>query len=99
MLAVKKKLKFSTQIKDAGIAIHHSRGYIISILQGPEMGRRSGHQGYKSTKIAITRQRRIQNAFYAENSISGRREAFGTGPEPQNGPKTYEKCKNAGLGP
>ena len=28
----------STRIKDAGIAIRHSRGYIISILQGPEMG-------------------------------------------------------------
>ena len=30
----------STRIKDAGIAIRHSRGYIISILQGPEMGLR-----------------------------------------------------------
>ena len=28
----------STRIKDAGIAIRRSRGYIISILQGPEMG-------------------------------------------------------------
>ena len=28
----------STRIKDAGIAIRHSRGYIISILQGLEMG-------------------------------------------------------------
>ena len=27
----------STRIKDAGIAIRHSRGYIISILQGPGM--------------------------------------------------------------
>ena len=27
---------YSTRIKDAGIAIRHSRGYIISILQGPE---------------------------------------------------------------
>ena len=27
----------STRIKDAGIAIRHSQGYIISILQGPEM--------------------------------------------------------------
>ena len=27
---------FSTRIKDAGIAIRHSWGYIISILQGPE---------------------------------------------------------------
>ena len=26
----------STRIKDAGIAIRHSRGYIISILQGPD---------------------------------------------------------------
>ena len=30
----------STRIKDAGIATRHSRGYIISILQGPEMGLR-----------------------------------------------------------
>ena len=28
----------STRIKDAGIAIRHSREYIVSILQGPEMG-------------------------------------------------------------
>ena len=28
----------STRIKDAGIAIRHSQGYIVSILQGPEMG-------------------------------------------------------------
>ena len=31
------KYHFSTRIKDAGIAIRHSQGYIISILQGPEM--------------------------------------------------------------
>ena len=30
--------KLSTRIKDAGIAIRHSRGYIISILKGPERG-------------------------------------------------------------
>ena len=28
--------KYSTRIKDAGIAIRHSRGYTFSILQGPE---------------------------------------------------------------
>ena len=28
----------STRMKDAGIAIRHSRGYIISTLQGLEMG-------------------------------------------------------------
>ena len=28
----------STRIKDAGIAIRHSRGYTFSILQGLEMG-------------------------------------------------------------
>ena len=33
-------LPFSTRIKDAGIAIRHSQGYIISILQGPEMSLR-----------------------------------------------------------
>ena len=30
------KIELSTRIKDAGIAIRHSRGYIISVLQGPE---------------------------------------------------------------
>ena len=33
------------------------------------------------------------------NSISGRGEGFGTSPESQNGPKLYEKYKNAGFGP
>ena len=28
---------WSTRVKNAGTAIRHSRGYIISILQGPEM--------------------------------------------------------------
>ena len=30
-------LAFSIGVEDAGIAICHSQGYIISILQGPEM--------------------------------------------------------------
>ena len=30
--------QFSTRIKDAGIAIRHSRGYTFSILQALEMG-------------------------------------------------------------
>ena len=50
----------STRIKDAGIAIRHSQGYIASILQGPEMGWRGGHQGHKTTKIVITQRIRIQ---------------------------------------
>ena len=33
-------LSLSTHIKDAGIAIRHSRGYIVSIRQGLEMGLR-----------------------------------------------------------
>ena len=40
-----------------------------------------------------------KNLFYAGNSISGRREAFGTSPEVQNGPETFQKSKNAGFGP
>ena len=36
-----KQIQLSTRIKDAGIAIRHSRGYIVSILQGPERGWRS----------------------------------------------------------
>ena len=31
-------IQLSTRIKDACIAIRHSRAYIISILQGPETG-------------------------------------------------------------
>ena len=30
-------VQLSTRIKDAGIAVRHSRGHITSILQGPEM--------------------------------------------------------------
>ena len=41
----------------------------------------------------------LKNQFHAGNSTSGRREAFGTSPEPQNGPKTYKKYKNASFGP
>ena len=46
-----------------------------------------------------TKQQKLDNStnatytFYAGNSIAGRREAFGTGPEPQNGPETYKTVK------
>ena len=42
----------STRIKDAGIAIRHSQGYIISILQGLEMGWRGLDQGFPSQEIS-----------------------------------------------
>ena len=42
---------FSTRIKDAGIAIRHSRGYIISILQGLEMGWKGLPTGSRGPKI------------------------------------------------
>ena len=41
---------FSTRIKDAGIAIRHSRGYIISILQGPEMDLREWNRWIREQK-------------------------------------------------
>ena len=72
----------STRIKAAGIAIRHSQGYIISILQGPEI----------STNM------HPKNVLYAGNLILGRREAFGTGPEPQNGSKACKNFENDGFG-
>ena len=45
------KIAFSTRIKDAGIAIRHSRGYIISILQGPEMSFRGWALWLQGPKI------------------------------------------------
>ena len=44
----------STRIKDAGIAVRDSRGYTISILQGPEMGWRGGWREYNLTKMVFT---------------------------------------------
>ena len=46
----------STRIKDAGMAIRHSRGYTSSILQGPEMVWRRGHTVPQTMEIATTRQ-------------------------------------------
>ena len=43
-------LALSTRIKDAGIAIRHSRGYIISILQGPEMDLREWNRWVHTQK-------------------------------------------------
>ena len=45
---------FSTRIKDAGIAIRHSRGYTFSILQGPEMGLRHWNRCVQSHKTRLT---------------------------------------------
>ena len=42
---------FSTRIKDAGIAIRHSQGYIISTLQGPEIGWRGMPRCVQSQEI------------------------------------------------
>ena len=41
-------------IRDAGIAIYHSRGYIISILQGPEMSWRGCTSGGHTQKLKIS---------------------------------------------
>ena len=43
---------FSTRIKDAGIAIRHSQGYIISILQGPEMSLGAVDTHLKKAKLS-----------------------------------------------
>ena len=44
----------STRIKDVGVAIRHSRGYIISILQGLEMGWRGWEQSAPRQEITKT---------------------------------------------
>ena len=48
---VGRAISLSTRIKDAGIAIRHSRGYIISILQGLEMGWKGRTCCVKGAKI------------------------------------------------
>ena len=63
----------STRIKDAGIVIRHSRGYIISILQGLEMGwrglaagvsrRKSPKRIPKSSKRGSPKSSKSQNWF------------------------------------
>ena len=89
----------STRIKDAGIAIRHSRGYMISILQGPEMGRRGGHQGDKTANICITRQIRIQKMQPTrEIRYQGGTKPLGRVPSPKTARKS-SKNQNAGLGP
>ena len=42
------------RIKDAGIVIRHSRGYIISRLQCPERGWRGWTSGYTLTKRKLS---------------------------------------------
>ena len=62
-------------------------------LEGWTAGVQIDKNGHNSTNMSP------KNQFYAGDSISERRKAFGTGPEPQNGPKTCKKMKNAGFGP
>ena len=57
----------STRIKDAGIAIRHLRGYMISILQGPEMD-------FREWKRCVSRQKNrliLQKTYFSvmENYI------------------------------
>ena len=48
----------STRIKDAGIASCHSRGYILSKLQGLEIGLREGTSCVQGQKNMLTRSKR-----------------------------------------
>ena len=52
----------STHIKDAGRAICHSRGYIISILQGLEMGWRGMKWCVRGHKNKLTLRKNVQDA-------------------------------------
>ena len=64
------------------------------MLQCPEMGRRViqvAENDHNWTNM------HTKHVFYTGNSISGQREAFGTGPEPQDGPKRFKKLKNVGF--
>ena len=57
---VQKSLKmFSTRIKDAGIAIRHSRGGILFYTAGSRNGLKGWTSGLETTKIVITRHIRI----------------------------------------
>ena len=47
---------YSTRIKDAGIAIRHSRGYAFSILQGLEMGWKGWNRCVPSQEITLMNQ-------------------------------------------
>ena len=48
----------TTRIKDAGIAIRHSQGYIISILQTAEMGWRGmGIAEHRHEKEAVPKKK------------------------------------------
>ena len=44
----------STPLKDAGIVIRHLQGYMISILQGPEMGLREWKRCVHGHKNKLT---------------------------------------------
>ena len=73
--------KYSTRIKDAGIAIRHSRGYIISILQGPERGWTSGEDNGSTTRL------KKNNIFHPSSQAPGP----GPGPAPGPGPGPCEE--------
>ena len=55
---------------------------VQKLVGGVDSGVQIYQNGHDSTNM------HLKNQFYAGNSISGRREAFGTGPDPQNDPKT-----------
>ena len=79
------------------LAIHKDTVLLYSRLQkwvwGLAFAGRNNEDRHNSTNT------HPKNAFYVGNSMPGQREAFGTSPEPQNGPKTIKTCKHAGLGP
>ena len=59
----KKPKSYPTRIKDAGMAIRHSRGYIISILQGLEMGCKGLPTGLRGPKIKKKVSKTFKEAF------------------------------------
>ena len=78
-------LQSSTRIKDAGIAIRHSQGYIISILQGLEMGWRGWKwcvRGLKIMKKVNGLQTRLKKKHIFHPSSQARARSTGPGPGP-----------------
>ena len=59
----------STRIKDAGMAIRHSRGYIISTLQGLQMGLREWTWCVPTAKNMLILPVSERNVFVIEKSV------------------------------
>ena len=86
--------RLTTHIKDAGIVIRRSQGYIMSILQGPERGWRGWISRYeltKSTKIVIS-DLTTTEIEVCVNQISGKLTNSRRRPTEQASPVSFNPC-------